>query len=175
MDALIRAFWRILLLRAGPQSIPRSAALMWLVLLLHFVTSFWLLFKVYSTPPGFSVYSALVNTSVMMVVVYGLLLFYRQQARYPQTITALAGCEVLLGLAQLLIAVFFYLSGGGMAWYVPMGLFFWLQIAWNVAVASYIFRHSLAVSWGLGVLYGITYFIISIAVSNLVSTAGVTQ
>ncbi len=175
MDALIQAFFRILLLRAGPQTIPPSPALMWLVLLLHFAIGF--LLTIFTQPFGYSVLSSLVGTLIMVAVVHGLLLFYRQHARYLQTLSALAACEVLLGLMLLPLSLSaLYSSGDDGSELTSLLAILWLMVVgWNVAVAAHIFRHALSVSMGGGFLYSIVYFIIAITVGDLMSSAGTVQ
>ena len=175
MDTLIQAFFRILLLRAGPQSIPSSTTLMWLVLLSHFTIGFVL--TLLTQPLGYSLFSSLVGTLVMVAVVHGLLLLFSKHERYRQTLTALAGCEVLLGLMLMplsLSGLYFgeEATSGAVALIAIAGL---MVVGWNVAVAAHIFRHALSVSSGLGFLYSIVYFIIAITVGDLMSSAGTLQ
>ncbi len=173
MDALIRAFWRILLLRAGPQSLPAAPALLWLALLLHYGVG--LLHALFSLPFGFAALYALVSTLTMMAVVHGLLLLFHRHVRYTQTLSALAGCEALLGLMLLPLSVLFVQSGGGGELQGLLAILSLMVIGWNVAVAAHIFRHALSVSTGLGFLYSIAYLIIAITLGDMVSAAGVTQ
>lgn len=175
MDALIQAFFRILLLRAGPQTIPSSTALMRLVLLLHFGVGF--LLTIFSRPFGFSLLSALVSTLLMVAVVHGLLLLFGKHPRYQQTITALAGCEVLLGLMLLPIPLseLYFGEGAGEGLRTLLAIAWLGVIGWSVAVAAHIFRHALSVSAGLGFLYSIIYFIIALTVGDMMGAAGATQ
>ncbi len=175
MDALIQAFFRILLLRAGPQTIPPSAALMWLVLVLHFAIGF--LLTIFTQPFGYSLLSSLVGTLIMVAVVHALLLFYQQHARYLQTLTALAACEVLLGLLLLPLSLSaLYYQGRDSNELTTLLAILWLMVVgWNVAVAAHILRHALSVSTGLGFLYSIVYFMIAITVGDVMSSAGTVQ
>lgn len=172
MDALIRAFWRILLLRAAPQSIPASLALLWLVLLAHFVVG--LLHALFSMPAGLAPLYALVGTLTTAVVVHGLLLLFRKHARYRQTLTALTGAEALMGLLMLPLNGLYYLTGAA-ALLELLVIFTLLFIGWNVAVAAHIFRHALSVSMGLGFLYSVVYLVIALTLGDMVSAAGVTR
>lgn len=177
MGALMKAFWRILLLRAAPQSIPASPVLMWLVLVLH--GGVGLLGNLSSGMPlALVAPSALMNTLSMVAVVYGLLRLFGKHARYLQTVTALAACETLLMLLLALLpaSLFFILgdvqSGADGVLFVPLSLLFWLLLGWNVALAAHIFRHALEVSRGVGVLYSVVYLIIAVTLGDV---AGVAQ
>jgi hypothetical protein len=173
VEALIQAFWRILLLRAAPQSVPAAPALLWLSLLLHYAIG--LLHALFSLPFGFAALYALVSTLTMVAVVHGLLLLFRKHERYLQTVTALAACEALLGLMLLPLSVLYYQGNGGAELQSLMAILSLLLIGWNVAVAAHIFRHALSVSSGLGFLYSVAYLIIAITLGDMVSAAGVTQ
>lgn len=175
MDALIRAFFPILLLRAGPQTLPASHVLMWLVLLLHFATGFML--SVLTQPFGYSLLASLVSTLLMVALVHGLLLLFGKHPRYPQTITALAGCEVLLGLLLLPIPIseLYYGESAGAELRALLAITWLMVIGWSVAVAAHIFKHALSVSMGLGFLYSIAYLIIAFTVGDMMGAVGATQ
>jgi hypothetical protein len=173
VEALIQAFWRILLLRAEPQSVPAVPALLWLGLSLHFGVG--LIHALFSMPFSLAAFYALVSTLTMVAVVHGLLLLFRKHARYMQTLTALAGCEALLGLMLLPISMFYYQSGGGEELRGLLAILSLMVIGWNVALAAHIFRHALSVSSGLGFLYSVAYLIIAVTLGDMVSAAGITQ
>ena len=174
MDALVQAFLRILVLRDGPQSIPASYTLMWLVLLLHFATGFVL--TVITQGFGFSVLSALVGTLMLVAFVHGLLLLFRKHERYLQTVTALGACEVILGLMMLPIPVLGvqYQDSAGAELGGLLAILLLVVLGWSVAVTAHIFRHALSVSTGLGFLYSIAYFIITSVIYDLMGSAGAT-
>ncbi len=172
MEALLHAFWRILLLRTGPQSIPASAALMWLALLLHFIVG--TLHAQFVMPLPLALFYGLVGTLTMVVVVHGLLLLFQKHARYAQSLTALAGCEALLGLLLLPLSLLYYLGNGGEEMLALLAILSLLVVGWNVALAAHIFRHALSVSTALGFLYSVVYIIIAFTLGDMVSAAGVT-
>ena len=80
--------------------------------------------------------------------------------RFQQTLTAMAGCGVLLGLAAMpLLAV---------AQQEPIPAFvglLWLALLfWSLAINAHILRHALSVPFGIGLvlstLYAITVFML---------------
>lgn len=171
MEALIHAFWRILLLRSGPQSIPPSVPLMWLTLLLHFTVG--TLYAQFMMPFSLALFSALVSTLTMVVVVHGLLLLFQKHARYLQSLTALAACEALLLLPLLPLSLLYYQGGEGEELRAMLVILSLILVGWNVALAAHIFKHALSVSSGLGFLYSVVYLIIAITLGDMVSAAGV--
>lgn len=158
MGALFRAWASIALLQRGPQTLPASTYLLALTLAAHLSTG--VLLGLFSLSPAMALMSAMVGTLVMVALVHGLLLLHRLHARVTQTLTALAGCEVLIGLLVLPLTVLYYI-GGGMAELAT--LLSLLLLAWNVAVAAHIFRHALNVSVGVGVMFAIGYTLISLS------------
>ena len=124
------------------------------------------LLGLFSLTPTMALLSALVGTLIMVALVHGLLLLHRQHSRVTQTLTALAGCEVLIGLLALPLTVLFY-AGGTMA--ELASLLSLLLLGWNVAVAAHIFRHALNVSMGMGILFAVGYTLISMSLSGFIA------
>ena len=170
MEALFLAFWRILLLRATPQSIPASPSLLWLVLLLHYGVG--LLLALFSLPLSYSLLSALVGTLTMVAVLHGVLLLFKKHARYTQSVTALAGGEALLGLMLLPLSLLYYFGDGADGLRLLLALLSLLILGWNVALTSHILRHTLEVPAGIGFILSVVYLLISMNIGELVSVAG---
>lgn len=170
MGALIFAFWRILLLRAGPQSVPASPSVLWLALLGHYTVG--ALLALFAMPPLFALLYALVGTLGMVAVVQGLLLLFKKQARTLQSLSALAAGEALLGVLLLPLSLLFYLGSSAEELRGLLAVLSLLVMGWNVALAAHIFHHALGVSRGLGFLYSVVYLIIAVTLGDMVSVAG---
>jgi hypothetical protein len=167
METLIRTIAAIALLRRGPQTLPASTFLLYLLLAAHWGTG--VLLGLFSFSTAMALLSALAGTLIMVALVHGLLLLHRLHSRVTQTLTALAGCEVLIGLVGVPLTALFY-AGGTMS--ELAALLSLLLLGWNVAVAAHIFRHALNVSMGVGVLFAIGYMLISISLSGLIGPVG---
>lgn len=167
MRALFRAVLSIALLQSGPQVLPTSTVLLVLALAAHFGTG--VLLGLFSLSLPMALLSALAGTLIVVALVHGLLLLHRRRARVTQTLTALAACEVLIGLLALPLTALYYTSGGMAELASLLSL---LMLGWNVAVAAHIFRHALSVSMGMGVLFAIGYIIVALGLSGLVSPVG---
>lgn len=170
MDALINAFWRILLLRQGPQSIPASSTLLWVALLLHYVVG--TLHSMFAMSPSHALIYALISTLVMVGVMHGLLLLYKKASRFIQSLTALAACEAILGLLLLPANLLVDGQGSGGELMGLLAIVSLLFIGWNVALAAHIFRHALEVSMAQGFLFSVIYFVIAISVGDMTGVAG---
>ena len=138
------------LLRRAPQDDPLSySALQWSIagyalldLLQAGAGSDW------SVSVGMTVLDIL----VMVLFVWTVLLLGKKSARFSQTLTALAGTGVVLGLLGLpLILLATGAQGAGdPAAVVVLG---WLLLLfWSIAVEAHILRHALSTGYGTGLL-----------------------
>jgi hypothetical protein len=166
MSALVKVFWQIALLRKGPQTLPASRELLWLLLAAHWLIGVILVIDTLSL--GRALLSGLLGTLIMVALVHGLLITHRHHNRVTQTLSALAGCEVLLGLFMLLLLVMLHM-GSGMQDLVS--ILWLLLLGWNIAIAAHIFRNALEVTLGMGILFAMGYIIISISLSSFLIPA----
>ncbi len=165
MGQLISTFWAILRLRLGPQAVPASGFLYWSVIGLHLVTGIML--AGLSMSLGQALLSAFVGTAMVIAVPDTILLLRGLSHRRTQTVTALAGAEVIIGLAALPVTAWFLMSTGeGQAIPALISLFL---VGWNVAVAAHVLSHALEVPKGLGVVAALIYMAISIIIGNVIS------
>lgn len=161
MAALFKVFWQIALLRKGPQVLPASRELMMVLLAAHWLIGVVLVLDTFSV--GRALLSGLVGTLIVVAVVHGLLIMRHRHSRVTQTLSALAGCEVLLGLLMLPLLVMIHLGGGAQS----MAALIWLLLlGWNIAIAAHIFRHALEVRQGFGLLFGVGYIILSMTLTS---------
>lgn len=161
MKLLLTAFWKIVLLRYAPQMIPASRHLLVVCLLLHAMTGIAL--GSFSLPVSHALFSAISGTLLMTAMVHAVLIVNRYQARFVQTLTALAGCEVILGLLAIPVTTIYYASDTGKSAAALLSL---AILGWNVAIAAHIFRHALSTTRGMGFIYAITYTLITIIISG---------
>ena len=165
MGALFQVIWQIVLLRQGPQALPTSTFLLGLILAAHWLTGVAL--GLFVLPPVTAMLSAFIGTLMMAALVYTLLSLHRRSPRFTQTLTALAACEVLLGLISLPLTALFF-AGAAMQ---DIAVMLWLLVmGWSVAVTAHIFRHALDVTMGAGILFAVAYTMISISLGGLVGT-----
>lgn len=161
MDTILKTIIGIALLRTGPQSLPASTVLTAVAVAVHGLVG--LLHGLLSLPPGRAVWSALLGTLIMVAVVHGALVFTGRGARTRQTLAALAGCEVVVGLVALPLVAGLGEGGAGAA-----GLLLLALLGWNLAIAGHVFRHALETGpfGGFGVAVG--YMVLSFVVVDAV-------
>jgi hypothetical protein len=160
-------FVRVCFLRVGPQCVPDSPALLWTMLVLHWLLG--MVLALFTYPVGQAAALALIGTLLTVALVHGALMFANRSHRFGQTVTAMAGAEFMLGVLALVISLWYY--NGGNEW--AASLFSLLLLGWNVVVAAHIFRHALDGTRLLGIASALAYTMISYFVSGLLTGAGV--
>lgn len=171
MFALFRQFLALLVFRAGPADMPEG----WRPV---FIAGTWFLVvglmlgmssvTTQSDVPG-ALGQSLWDTGVDIGVLTGYSLLWARlrhhQRRVPQMLTALFGALGMLGVLFIPLMAWKPIDMtnptkfGGWAWFV-MGLFFW-----NLIVAGQIYRRTLVLSAGVGVVLALGYFVVSALVS----------
>ena len=102
------------------------------------------------------------GTTTMVAFVHGVLLLHRLTHRFLQTLAALAGSELIIGVLALLLR---HTLPFGNATGVTI-LLALLLLAWNVALAAHILRHALDLKRRGGFIYGVGYMALSIVIVN---------
>jgi hypothetical protein len=150
-------FFRICLLRANPQDLPVSTALMLAALAAHFAAD------AVSAEAGLAFASVLQASAAQTLLLAALthtgLMLRHREARVRQTLTALAGCGALLTL---------------LAWGAVTALgallpaqYLWAPfLLWFLAVYGHILRHAFDMPLAYGVLAALAYLLLSIAVAG---------
>ncbi|HEY0720768.1 MAG TPA: hypothetical protein VGE50_05900 [Gammaproteobacteria bacterium] len=164
MIFLLQAFWRILLLREPPHTIPFSHLLLGGALLLHLLSG--MAFLAFDLPFDEAILSALLSTVLLVAASYLLLSLFGLGRRVVQSVTALAGCEVLINLIGL--PVNFWLAAVEKANAALPALLMLLLLGWDVALVAHVWRHALGISKLQGFLYAIAYAIISFTLATLI-------
>ena len=146
--AIIHPFLQIALLRRPPQELPCSTLLLGLVLTLHLLLGLGLyLFKYHFLT---ACLAAIAGTVILSTLSYSLLYMNGVKQRFVQTLSALAGTDILIGLISIPIIT---LGASG-----PASLLYLLILAWNLTVATHILRHALAVTALQGFVFALIIF-----------------
>jgi hypothetical protein len=162
MYPLIAPFWLILRLQRGPQSLPASPLLLYLLLIGHAATG--TLLALFSLPFAWALLSGLVGSIVMSAFFYLLLSLFRLQQRWQQTVIAVAGCELLLGTVALPLSALVF---GQLIDPTLPALASLLLMVWNLVVVGHIIHHAINVNRQIGLLWAFTYTLLAITVSTL--------
>lgn len=161
---VLQAFWQILLLKKSPETIPYSPLLLTTALMLHLLVGIG--GGLINLAGDVALIQAALGTLLLVGFTYLLMMFHGLGNRLVQTMTALAGCEFLIGLMGLPLSVWIVsVDKANLALPVMLTL---LLLGWYVAVFAHIWRHALEVSKWRGFLFAIGYVIISITLTSLV-------
>jgi len=138
------------LLRRAPQDDPLSySALQWAIV--AYVLMDLLQARASSDWPV-SMGMTLLDTLVMLLFAWAVLLLMKKSARLVQTLTALAGTGTVLGMLglPLILQATRTQAEDGPAGILVLG---WLlMLVWGIAVQAHIFRHALSTRYGTGLL-----------------------
>jgi hypothetical protein len=161
---LIRTLFDIVLLRKGPEDIPRSWLLFFLVVWLWMFSSLAavaLIEQFDETDFFLGLFSGVVGIAcyAALVVVSG------WPGRVPQTISAILGCGALISLAFVAEYVLFMPFLGE----VPTGLIANLILLWSVPVEGHIIARAMGIHWYIGIVIAIAVFVLQYVVYNAVS------
>ena len=96
LSTLSKSFFDICLLRKGPQDLPKSSVLLYLCLTLYMV--FNVLLTLQARPFEDALLVSLVDVGFLLSVIFLILKQHHHLDRWIQTITALCGSGVILGI-----------------------------------------------------------------------------
>lgn len=171
-----RYFWmlwklvEICLLRAGPQELPAAPRFLALVLAGYFLVD--VLISRLSFGLGAAVAVSVLDVLLLAAFVQLVLRMVAKPERFNQTLAALAGTGLLLGMvAYPLIRGLLLAQAAGDA---AAGLaVLWLAVlAWSLLILGHILRHALAVPLITGVGIGVLYSLLSVMIVRAVFPAG---
>ena len=158
MPTLPRTFLGLCLLRANPQDLPESGALVLSSLAAYAVMDVVGVLDV--MPLASAMLAAAVDTLMLVAVTHLALRWRRFENRYSQTLAALAGCGALLSLAAWVVAG---LAAGSIApdWiWVPF-------LVWYTVVFGHVLRHALSIPMAAGIAASFLYLMLSMSVTGL--------
>lgn len=158
-------FFDLCLFKAGPDDVPASSWLMKVTLFVYFIIGI----AIGRIDSGWNVslFTSLADLIMMVIVISVLLHFRGFQARYLQTITAMAGAGCCLGIAGFPIVLLFNQVGeqerlSSIALLLMVALMFW-----SLMVTAHILRRSLEVKPGTAAAITIAYTVLSLIVVGL--------
>ncbi len=162
MYALVNPFLQIALLRLRPQDLPVSTLLMGLTLGGHVLLGVVLF--AFRMPLPEALLAAVTGTALLGAMTVSLLYVNRLQSHWLQTLTALAGADVVVGMAALPVTAWLHGSlDEGAASGLP-GLLFLLLLGWNLAVSGHVLRHALSAPLPLGIVVALVFYVLSVTI-----------
>jgi hypothetical protein len=172
MYAIVRPFLQLTLLQIGPQDLPASRALLFMVAALYGVVGTLVGLSFY--PPGNAVMQTLAELAVLGVAVHLALHVRGHPERFLQTYTGLVGISAVLGIVVLPL-VHAVARGAQPSGETPAlaGLAYLLVLGWLLAAYGNVLRHALSLyRLSFGVVLAMIYLVLSTAIVELVLGAG---
>lgn len=169
MLQLIKIFWDICRLKAGPQYLPKGRYFLVAVILSGIIVDS---FSSSIFLPGLSGVElikiiAIYNISLLLAV-YLLLKLVGFSARANQTIIAISGAGLLISLV-LLPGLLMLDSAAEQV--KSFALFILLDNIWRIAVNAHIFRHALSVSLLMAMILSVSYLLFGVLLADILVPA----
>lgn len=150
-------FLRICLLRANPQDLPASNALLALALLAHAAADVLSLRGMVESRAALQ--AAVIDTVLLVALAHTALLLRNHADRARQTLTALAGCGALLTVLSHAAVTLAQPVVAPPVTALPF-------IVWFVLVYGHILRHALSTGFALAAGLGLAYLFVSVLVTS---------
>lgn len=161
MQALIRFYIELCLLRRAPQDLPASTVLFWAVLAADLAVGL-VVGLAAGLPLGPSLGQDLFETGLLLGALYAGLYFTGHPGRFLQAGSALLGASVLISLAALL-PLLLNPTGSEETDAAALGALLLLALlAWSVVVTGHILRHTFAISLAQGAAIAVAFQIVAI-------------
>ncbi|MGD8408068.1 MAG: hypothetical protein PVG50_07530 [Thiohalophilus sp.] len=158
---LILHFWKICLLKKGPEETPFSSTLLVILLIFGFLLDN---LRINLLIPELTYYQLagvlLVHTLLMLLLTAGLLAIFGYRTRIVQTLTALGGTGIILSALILPFDYVTNLTQGKFTMASIISLF--VQI-WSLVVVGHILSSALSVHRLTGIVISIGFYILGIA------------
>jgi len=159
-------FINVCLFKSGPSDLPASQSLLRIMLLVYLILG--IIVNRLDSDWNTSLFVSVVDVLVLMVVAGLLLKFRGFEARYTQTVTALAGtgsCIAIIGFP--IIWWFYQIEAEQQATSYAMLLMVTLMF-WSLMITAHIFRQSLEIKAGTAAMLTIAYTVVALLVTGLV-------
>jgi hypothetical protein len=165
---LILAFVDIMLHRRGPEDLPSSTFLVWLLLVVSLGVELTILFANDGTPRGAAVSVLVAFLDVWFV--WALLRAFSRQRRFRQTMCALLGAETILNLVGAPLVPLVASAAASAATSQPQITFPLILTAllgiWSIDIAAFVFARALERPYVLCVAIMLGYVLLIVSLQS---------
>lgn len=155
MQQIFSYFWKICLLRAGPEQLPNSVFVLGFTTVVYFLLSLLTVWITENVTPVVTVAGVMIGIGVEASILYCLLLYKQVRQRFISTLAALLGTTSVILLIMLPAnLVFAYTDTPTMR--VIAGVLFFSTFVWRLAISGSILRYAARVSLlqGAAIMFG---------------------
>ena len=164
MLRLIRIFWDICRLRAGPQALPSGRNLLISAILAGILIDSFASSILISKMSAFEIVTTVAIYNVLLLIaVYLLLKVIGYEKRAMQTLIAITGAGLFISLVLLPGLITVDLSEQESK---SFALFILIDNIWRIAVNAHIFRHALSVSLLMAMIISVSYLLLGVLVAD---------
>lgn len=158
MNALLRVFWRIAVLKDGPQVLPRSSLLIGIALAFDWSVS--ALVGGIEGSLGVALAEASLAVTLQALFVAAMLGLTRHLDRFGQTVTALFGTDGLVSLLALpVLSLSLVLPDAAPLSWLILGF-----MLWSILIQGHILKHALSIRMSLALALALAYTLGSIRI-----------
>lgn len=159
LKTLFQVFFSICLLRGKPQDLPNSVELLAVCILAAAVVNF--LLALFSTTAANAMLASVIEIVLIALITLAILQLNKHPERWLKTMMALTGTGIILSLIALpLFFVSLHLQELAVVQLLAMLAYLGL-IVWNIMIMGHILRHALETGFGVGILFALTYIVIT--------------
>jgi hypothetical protein len=152
---ILTLFFEICLFRRNPEDIPASRFLMFASLAA--LVTLGLAIGSLSLPLKDALISTGINLFVLVIITQLLLILYSKQARFIQTMTAMAGAGIVISIFAIPVMVMFEYCSRNDINAAPLSILWLLLVIWEVVVMAHIIKHALACQFFLALMVAVLY------------------
>lgn len=152
---ILSLFFEICLFRRNPQDIPASHFLMFASL--GALVTLGLAISSLSLPFEDALISTGINLFVLVIITQLVLILYSKQARFMQTITAMAGAGIVISIFAIPVMVMLEYCSRNDINAAPVSILWLLLVVWEVMVMAHIIKHALSCHFFLALIVAVLY------------------
>ncbi len=164
LSGLFGHFFRICRLQSGPQDLPAAPLLRNVSLLLYLLLS--LVTSGLNMPMNQALVAATIDLALLIALTTVILMLRGLGTRITQTLTALAGCSVILSLFSIPMLIWLHAARDSNGDAGIPSLMMLALVIWNLLIIAHIFRHALSTLFAAGLLLAIGYFWLQLVILN---------
>lgn len=168
MLQLVKVFWDICRLKAGPQKLPKGTYLLVSAVFAGIIVDSFTAPIFIPALSGFDIVKIVTIYDVLLLAaIYLLLKLVGLEERGIQTVTAIAGSGFLISLI-LLPSLLMLNSAEGVK---SFAFYILVDTAWRIAVNAHIFRHAFSINLLLAMVVSMSYLVFGLYVGDLLLPA----
>lgn len=165
---ILKTYFSLCLFRSEPRNMPAAGAFCVFSVALYVLSGIALVL-VYQPLPH-AILSGIIETALLLVLTWILLVAHGLRSRFIQTVTALAGTGFLFSLFSLPLFLLLPREGAGneSPFLAVISLFLLFLVGWNIAVLAHILRHAVSSSFAMGIVLAVGYVWIITAILSFI-------